>query len=187
MEITKLTRNEKKVLKLLLENARTTDSEIATKLKISSQAVGMIRRKLEQTVIKSYTINLNYDRLGVHTFAIAIARLTQDGLDKGYLEIEELLLHNPHIIQVYRLPKGSSTHIIMYGFNDIDEFDDFFHSPKIRDELHRFLEIQELFTFSHNSLVKNDPNHLLKKVIENFGNPKEKYKFSEIERFKKNL
>jgi len=84
----KLTKNEKKALKLLLDNSRISDSEIASKLNISSQAVGKIRRKLESSIINSYSLNLNYSKLGIQTFAIAVAKLTKDGLDKGELEIE---------------------------------------------------------------------------------------------------
>ena len=68
-----LSNNEKKVLKLLLKNPKISDSTMALKLKISSRAVGKIRRKLEKTVIDSYTLNLNYSKLGIHTFAIALA------------------------------------------------------------------------------------------------------------------
>ena len=182
----KLTKNERKTLKLLLNNARISDSEVALKLNISSQAVGKLRRKLESSVIDSYTINLNYFKLGIQTFAIAIARITQKGLNKGELEVEQNLLTNPHIINVYRLPKGSSTHILLYGFRDVNELDNFFHSPKIRKELHDFIETQELFTFSHNSLIKNDPSRLFHKIIDSIGDHNN-IKFGESEKFKKRL
>jgi DNA-binding Lrp family transcriptional regulator len=165
----KLTKNEKKTLKLLLENARISDSSIAEKLKISSQAVGKIRRKLESTIIDNYTLNLNYAKLGIRTFAIAIAKITSEGLDKGELEIEQKLLSNPHIIQVYRLPSGNHTHIMLYGFKDINELDEFFHSFKKKQELHQYMENCEMYTFSHNSLIKNSPIQLFHKIIDELG------------------
>jgi DNA-binding Lrp family transcriptional regulator len=182
-----LTKNEKKVLKLLLENARISDSSIAEKLKISSQAVGKIRRKLESTIIDSYTINLNYSKLGIKTFAIALAKLTPEGLDKGELEVEKKLLDNPNIIQVFRLPHGSLTHSILYGFKDVDELDEFFHSSQKKKDLHNFIENKELLTFSHNSLIKNSPVELFHKIIDDFGVQTEKIEFKEIENFKKRL
>jgi len=183
----KLTKNEKKTLKFLLNNSRVSDSEIASKLNISSVAIGKIRRKLESSVIDSYTLNLNYSKLGIQTFAIAVAKLTREGLDKGELEIEQKLLKNPHIINVYRIPKGSSTHIILYGFQDMNELDDFFHSVKMKQELHEFIETQDLFTFSHNSLIKNSPLQLFLKVIDNFGTNVSEMKFNELENFQKSL
>jgi len=183
----KLTKNEKKTLKLLLENARFTDTEIAYKLKISSQAVGKIRRKLGSTVIDSYTLNLNYCKLGIHTFAVAVAKMTKKGMSKGELEVEQCLLKNPHIINVYRIPKGSSTHIILYGFQDLNELDSFFHSPKIKQELHNFIETQEMYTFSHNSLIKSDPTQLFHKTIDNLDTKVSEIMFAEIENFKRRL
>ena len=182
-----LTKNERKTLKLLLENAKISDSTIAEKLKISSQAVGKIRRKLENTIIDSYTINLNYSKLGINAFAIVLARLTPEGLDKGELEIEQKLLEEPHIIQIYRLPNQDSTHIIMYGFKNLEELDDFFHSNKKRQELHRFIENKEMFTFSNHSLIKNSPKQLFQKVIDNLEIEPSKVVFSEIESFKKKI
>jgi len=183
----RLTQNEKKTLKLLINNPKVSDSEMASQLKISNVAIGKIRKKLESSVIDSYSLNLNYAKLGIQIFAIAIAKLTKEGLDKGELEIERKLLKNPHIISVYRIPKGSSTHIILYGFQDLTELDDFFHSAAIRQELHDFIETQELFTLSHNSVVKNSPVQLFHKIIDNLGTKVSEIKFNELEKFKKKL
>ena len=166
----KLTKNEKKTLKMLLDNSRISDSEIASNLKISSQAVGKIRRKLETSVIDSYSTNLNYSKLGIQTFAIAIARIKRNGLDKTEVEAERNLLKNANVINVYKVPKGSSTHFILYGFRDMNELDEFFHSTKTRREMHDLIEIQELLTFSHNSLIKNSPKQLFHKVVNDSGN-----------------
>lgn len=182
-----LTKNEKKTLKLLLSNSRMSDSEIASKLNISSQAVGKIRRKLESSIIESYTLDLNYSKIGIQIFAIAITKITQEGLNLGELEVEQKLLNNPSVIRVYRIPKGSSTHIILYGFQDMTELDDFFHSAQVKQELHTFIEVQELFTFSHNSLVKDSPTQLFHKAIESLGTKIPRIKFDELEKFKKRL
>jgi len=182
-----LTKNEKKTLKLLLKNSRITDIQIASELKISSQAVGKIRKKLELSVIESYTINLNYYKLEIQTFAVTVAKLTRDGLDKGELEVEQCFLKNPHIIRVYRVPQGSSTHIIMYGFKDMNELDSFFHSVKMKNELHRFIETQNIYTFSYSSLIKNSPLQLFNKAIDELGTKVSEIKFNEIESFKRRL
>jgi DNA-binding Lrp family transcriptional regulator len=165
----KFTRNEKKTLKLLLENAKISDSMIASKLKISSQAVGKIRRKLEKTVIDSYTINLNYEKLGIRTFSISIVKLTLDGLEKGEKEIEQKFLEDPHIIHAYRLPRGDSVYVLLCGFKDMEELDLFFSSIKKKKELHKYIENKELFVFSHNSLIKSNPSQLFSKKIDESG------------------
>lgn len=172
----KLNKNERKTLKLLLDNAKISDSAVARELKISSQAVGKIRKKLEKTIISSYSLNLDYAKLGIQTFAISISKITADGFDEGELEIEQRLLKDPHIINVYRLPHGSSTHIIMYGFRDINELENFFNSPKKKKEFHTFIENKELFTFSNHSLIKNNPLPLFHKVIDSIGEENGKIK-----------
>jgi len=180
----RLTRNEKKTLKLLLENSRISDSSIAMKLKISSQAVGKIRRKLEKTLIDSYTLNLNFTKMGIHTFAIAFAKLTGEGIEKGELEVEKKLLENPHILQVYRLSSGNSTHAILYGFRDTTELDDFFHSIQKRKTLHNFIENKELFIFSHNSLIKNNPIQLFNKIIDEPNLDQQKVRLNNFKNFR---
>jgi DNA-binding Lrp family transcriptional regulator len=182
----KLTKNEKKVLNLLLNNARNTDSFIADKLKISSQAVGKIRKKLESTIIDSYNINLNYAKIGIRAFAISLSKITPAGLDKGELQIEKILMGVSNIIQAYRLPNSSCTHIILYGFKDLDDLDEFFHSKKNLLGLFKYVENKEIFTFSHNSLIKNDPSALFREIVEDMGNLK-KNGIPELEKFKKGL
>ncbi|MGV8086374.1 MAG: Lrp/AsnC family transcriptional regulator [Candidatus Woesearchaeota archaeon] len=182
-----LNKNEKKVLKFLIDNSRVSDADIAVKLRISSQAVGKIRRKLESTVIDSYTVNINYSKIGIHILAVAIAKITREGLDKGQLEVEQELQKNPHIIRVYRLPKHSSTHLISYGFKDMAELDNFFYSPKLKQELHNYFETQELFIFSNNSLIKNSSSQLLHKIIDDMGLKNSGAIFHEIDTFRKKL
>jgi len=182
-----LTKNERKTLKLLLENSRISDSTIAEKLKISSQAIGKIRRKLEDSIIDSYTANLNYNKLGIKIFAIAHAKLTQEGLDKGELEIEQKLLDEPHVISVYRLPSGSATHIILYGFKDMNELDDFFHSQNKRLSIHNYIENKDIYTFSNHSLLKNNPLQLFQKMIEEEKEIPNKLIINELEHYKKRL
>ena len=183
----KLTKNEKKTLKLLISNARISDSEIAKQLNISSQAVGKIRRKLEETVINKYTIEVNYAKLNIQTFAIGIGKMTPQGMDKGELEIEQHLLENPHIMNIYRIPRGATTHILIYGFQDLNELDSFFHSKEYYKKINKYIETNELYTFSHNSLIKRNPEQLLHKAIDALGSKLAEEKIVALENFKRNL
>jgi DNA-binding Lrp family transcriptional regulator len=161
-----LTNNDKKVLKLLLVNARLNDTEIALEVGITSQAVGMIRKKLEASIIDSYSLNINYLKLGITTFALSLAKLTKEGLNHGALEVEQELLATPQVINVYRLPKHSTTHLILYGFRNIGALDNFFHSKNTNERLHKYIESQELHTFSNISLLKMSSQQLFSKAID---------------------
>lgn len=183
----KLSKNERSVLKILVENSRTCDSEIANKLNISSQAVGKIRKKLEENIIESYSVNLKYEQLDVKTFAIAIAKITPEGFEKGHLEVEAKLLNDDNIIQVYRLPRGTETHIIIMGFKDISELDKYFHSEEKISEIHQYIQTKELFTFSHNSIIKNNPKQLLNMAINQINKYDSEIYFGKIENIKMKL
>lgn len=182
----RFTKNEKRVLTLLLDNAKITDSAISDKLKISSQAIGKIRKKLESSVIDSYTVNLNYSKMGIKAFAITLSKLTSEGLDLGELELEKKLCSIPQIIQVYRLPHSYATHSILFGFEDLDSLDKFFHDKKNSQELFRLLENKDLFSFSHHSLIKNNPSQLFKLVINSASSPKYA-SIPELEKFKRRV
>jgi len=183
----RLTKNDKSVLKVLLDNAKTTDSAIAAKLRVSSQAVGKIRKKLESSVISKYTVELQSSKLGMETYAIALAKMTRQGLENGQLQVEENLLNNPHVLSVYRIPQGNVTHAFICGFPSLTDMDRFFHSRQAQAELHEFLEISDLFTFSHHSVLKNSPNQLLHRLIDSFGKDSHNERFPEIKKFKQRL
>jgi DNA-binding Lrp family transcriptional regulator len=182
-----LTNNEKRALKLMLENPKISDSAMASTLKISSQAVGKIRKKLEKTVIDSYSLNLNYEALGIKAFALGLAKVTSEGKEIGYENIEQKLLDDPHIIQVFRMSHGQAQYAILYGFRDINELDFFFHSPHKKKEFHSFIETIELYPFSHNSLIKSSSSKLFTKMIDGLGIESAEIGFQEINRIKNGL
>ncbi len=165
----KLTNNERKTLKLLIFNSRMSDSEIAEQLHISSVAVGKIRKKLEKTVIKRYSLQVNYEELGIKVFAFAFAKITKEGEELGEKEVEQRLLKNPHVIALARIPKGAITHLIIYGFGDLVDRDKFFQSDNLREELHKFIQNQDLHTFSSHGILKNSIDDLVKKMIDDYG------------------
>ena len=67
----RLTKNDRFVLKCLIENGRVSDAEIARKLKITLQGVGKIRKKLENSgIIKGYSTTVDYQKLGINVFAV---------------------------------------------------------------------------------------------------------------------
>ncbi len=174
----RLTNNEKKVLKLLLENSRMSDSEIALKLNISNVAVGKIRKKLESTIIEAYSLKLNFSRMGIKTFALAITKLTNEGLNLDLLELEKKILDLPQVIGVSRTPKGSSRYLILYAFKNLDEIDNFFHFSLSKYGLDKFFENQDLFIFSDKSLIKYSCLDLFHKLIDDSKLKISKMKFS---------
>ena len=167
----KLTRNEKKVLKFLIQDGRMSDAEIARKLKITPQAVGKIRRSLEEDgVIKGYSTNVDYQKLGINVFAIAMFRIRPESWRTLTEEDIRERVKGPHIINFYRLSEGDVTHILVYGFRDLSDLDNYFHV--LQTERGHISELRRLYVFSAKSLVKESPKELLIKVIDELGDEK---------------
>lgn len=187
-QLMKLTKNEKLTLKFLIKDGRTSDVDISKKLKITTQAVGKIRRKLENLgIIKGYSTDIDYGKIGVNTFALAIMRLTMKSWEElGELGIEKLVLKNPHIVNIYRIPEGSATHIGLYGFRDLDELDRFFHIMQTSSAYNQYVELKKIYVFSNNSLIKDSSAQLMAKVIDEMGKERISAKplpFAEIDKF----
>jgi Lrp/AsnC family leucine-responsive transcriptional regulator len=165
----KLTRNEKRTLKFLIENGRATDADIARSLNITPQAVGKIRKKLEtECIIKGYTTSVDYEKVGIKVMAIALFKFTPEAR-KTILTEEDITqrIKGPHIINFFRVPEGDVTHMVVYGFRSLEELDHYFHI--LQTERGHISEIKELFIFSSKSIRKASDKELLTKVIEEAG------------------
>ena len=166
-----LTRNDKRVLKFLIKNGRTPDSDIARELNITPQAVGKIRRKLESNdIIKGYSTLVDYKELGINVLAIALFKFTQESRKTlGEGDIGERV-KGPQIIDFYRVPEGDVTHIVTYGFRNLEELDHYFHI--LQTERGHISEIKKLYILSAKSLRKNSAQELLLKAIDEMGREK---------------
>lgn len=191
INMVKLTQNEKKTLKILIGDGKATDTRIAKELKITKQAVGKIRRKLENAgIIKKYSTVVNFGKLGVNTFALAVMRFNLKGWEElGEYGIEKKLKDIPHVINIYRIPQGSATHIALFGFRDLNELDEHFRKMKTSPDFNQYMQLKETYIFSHYSLIKDTPKQLLHKVIDEFGKPKRPPLLlnRKISRYKKNV
>lgn len=168
----KLTRNDRRALKLLIENSRASDADIARQLKITPQAVGKIRKKLEsEGVIKGYSTELDYGKLGINVMAIVLFKFTSEARKTILTEkdIDERI-KGPHIINFYRVPEGDVTHIVTYGFRSLEELDHYFHI--LQTERGYISEIKKLFILSAKSVRKKTDRELLTKVLEEYGQEK---------------
>jgi len=179
----KLTTNDKKTLTLLLDDGRTSDTVIARSLGITKQAVGRIRKKLEKAgIINRYAIQLDYERLGVHSFAIVLASLTDKWLKMGELEATEKLSQDPHLIKIFRASRGEITHILVYAFKNQEEL------AGHLDKKNNLLSIQHIYSCSHIGLTKDENKELFKMVLgEKPGGKVSQETMSAIDKFKESL
>ena len=163
-----LTRNERRVLKFLIENGRASDTELSQKLNITSQAVGKIRKKLEkEEIIKSYTTVIDYEKIGIKVFAVALFKFIPEVWKTLKDRDVDERMRGSNIINFYRIPEGDVTHIVVYGFRSMDELDHYFHV--LQTDRGHISEIRKLYIFSAKSLKKNSPNDLCIKVLKEWG------------------
>lgn len=142
-----LTRNEKTVLKFLFKDSRMSDAAIAREMSISLQAVRNIRKKLETNgVIRGYITNLNYEKLGLNIYALAFFKCTSDAWAEFNEEKISKWLNSPNVIQTYRIPNGEMTHIVKYGFKDINQMNFFFKN--LQCKYSKYVEIVNVFPLS---------------------------------------
>lgn len=163
-----LTRNERRVLEFLVENGRATDTELAERLNITSQAVGKIRKNLEaEGIIKGYSTTVDYEKIGIKVFAVALFKFIPEVWKSMKDRDIDERIRGPNIINFYRVPEGDVTHIVTYGFRSLDELDGYFHI--LQTERGHISEIRKLYVFSAKSLKKDSPKDLYIKVLKDWG------------------
>ena len=148
---TTLTKNEKKVLSQLIDNARTTDSETALKLNITPQGARKIRKKLEERYISQYRTIVDYEKLGITVFAIAQIKI-----------INKDILKNKHVIGAFEINEANITHILILGFTSLGDLDEY------KVKISKDAEIQKINIVSNKGLLKNSPNELIRSCLTNF-------------------
>jgi len=169
----KLTKNEKLVLMHLVTEPLATNQGIADKLAITSQGVGKIRKQLfEKKIIKDQELSLNYEELGINVQAIAMMKI----LPSVFKKFKKNDLNNDldkvlkpiNAIRTYAIPETDITHIILYAFRNIDEYDTYFRS--ILEEFGDYVEIKHTFVFSSRGILKSTAKPMLLNVLEKLEN-----------------
>jgi len=161
-----LSKNEREMLKLLLDNGRTTDKEISEKLNISPQACGKIRKKMERKgIIKGYTCCLNFDKIGLEAFALVFVRLSA----KFFNELKDIDIFKRVGKDIRFIfccaPSDPDTSLIcLTAFSNMREMDEYM--KKMRANLSDYFDSLRVVSFSVENLLKFNPNYLLKQYID---------------------
>lgn len=164
-----LTQNEQKVLKHLIDDGRASDMEIAKKLKISSQAVGKIRKKLEaERVILGYEANVNLEKLGITTFVITKLRPLPSLFEKMSQNEFFNYDHNPYVIEAFRV--ASNDLILLMGFRDQKELD--VYSDQAMTKYGAHVTPVDMNVFSNRGILKRSEKGLLAFMLDSMGKPR---------------
>ncbi len=160
----KLTENEQFALRLLVEDPLITNKDIAKKLKITSQGVGRIRKQINKKgIIKSHELRLDYEKLGVNILAIAMIKILPSVFKKFKKNELDKVLKQMNVIRSYAIPETDITHIILYAFRNIKEYDSYFRN--ILEEFGDYVEIKHTFVLSSGSIIKSSSKDMFLDVL----------------------
>ena len=165
-----LTKNEKAVLRLLLDNCRVSDTDVAGKIGISPQAAGKIRKGLEKKgAIRGYSCELDFEAMGITTFALVCAKILPDKNMQSKATwgkkaaSEDALMAAPNLIMLAE-PIGSEyNYVALFGFRNQTEMEGFIQ--RARMVYAGILEDRRIDTFSARSLRKFDKAQLFRSVL----------------------
>jgi len=145
----------------------------AKKTKISTQAVGKIRKKLEKEgVIRGYACELDFESMGITTFAIVYAKIVPDKDLQMKLTwekknaAEEIIKASPNLLMLAE-PIGSEyNYVALFGFGNQAEMECFIREA--RRVYAGILEDKRIDTFSAASLIKFDKTPIFRAMLDGF-------------------
>jgi DNA-binding Lrp family transcriptional regulator len=160
----KLTENEQSALRLLVEDPLITNKDIAKKLKITSQGVGRIRKQInDKGIIKNQELSLDYEKLDINIHAIALIKILPSVFKKFKNNKLDKVLKPVNAIRSYAIPETDTTHIIIYAFRNIKEYDTYFRN--ILEEFGDYVEIKHIFVLSSGSIIKSSSKDMFLDVL----------------------
>lgn len=160
----RLNQNECMVLKLLNENSGQTNVKISEQVGITPQAVGKIKKKLEENgVIREYTLSVDFEKIGVNTLAVALFSYAEDTPKEQKEKDRVECLNKPNIISYCKIPEGDITHIVMYGFRNLNELEE--HLQQRQEKRGKTSSLKRLYIFSNKGLIKNSTKALISSLL----------------------
>jgi DNA-binding Lrp family transcriptional regulator len=165
INIPKLTRNEQKVLKKIIEQAKIPDLEIAKKMGLSQQAIFKMRHKLEEVgIIKGYMPIIDYKKIGIETFVVLGVKFTRYIWEKYSEEqISERIRKIPQVIIAYRIPESRISHLLVMGFRNIDDKDRYL--MRLQSKYSKEIEVVHVYPFSVDRIIKTNHIGLLDTIL----------------------
>lgn len=162
----KLTEHDKDVLRQIIEHSKIPDSEIATDIGISPQAVFKIRTKLEQLgIIQGYTPIIDFKKIGIEVLAILVLRFKTDVWNRYSDEmVSERISKIPYVISAYRVADARSSHILLIGFRDTTQKEQYL--ALIQTKYANEIEIKDVYTFSTEKIIIQNSIGLLNEIID---------------------
>lgn len=162
----KLTKNDKEVLRQIIDHAKIPDSKIASDIGISPQAVFKIREKLEKLgIIKGYIPIIDFKKIGIEVLALLIIRLKAEVWNNYSEESVDMRISKiPYVISAYRVADAQASHILLIGFRNTSQKESYL--SQMQTKFANEIEIKEVYTFSVDKIITQNPIGLLNEIID---------------------
>ena len=162
----KLTKNDKIVLKQILDSKRIPDSDIAKSMNLSPQAIFKIRNKLEDCgIIQGYMPIIDFKKIGINVMCLIIIRLTSNIWSQFSDEqISEKIFKTPNVIDAYRVSDEQASHILLLGFRNTSQKEQYI--AQIQTKFSEDVQIKAIYTFSVDKIITQNPLGLLHEIVD---------------------
>jgi len=141
---------DKKILNLLQDNGRITNSQLAKEVGLSPPPMLERVRKLEKNgIIRKYVALVDPKKLGRGTVAFVAVSLRfhrQDAIQEFVIEIQKF----PEVLECHHIA-GEEDYLLKVIIRDIEEYERF-----LRDKLTRFSGISRIKTYFILNTLKQD-------------------------------
>lgn len=153
------------MLKLLVKNPSSTNQELSDMVGVTPQGIGKIRKQLlEKGYIKTHELGLDYEKLGINIHAIAMIKILPSVFKKFKKNKLDNVLQPINAIRSYAIPETDVTHIIIYAFKDIKDYESYFRN--ILEEFGDYVEIKHTFVLSSGSIIKSSSKLMFLDVLD---------------------
>lgn len=131
METKILDRAECEILRALQLDARLSSQQLAERVGLSATPCWRRVRDLESRgVIRSYTVILDAERLGLHTCVLAHVSLARHG-ETERRSFEAAMQASENVIECYRTT-GAADYLVKVVARDVKDYNDFLNSVVFR-------------------------------------------------------
>ena len=115
---------DKKIVKILKNNSKTTLQNISEKINLSiAPTARRINQLEENNIIKNYSVNIDETSLG-YKFPAFIFISLEKQQSKNFDKFEKKILNFPEVVECW-LMTGAKDYLIRIAVKDVEEFEDF--------------------------------------------------------------
>lgn len=164
LNINKLSENETKFLKLILDKGNISDAEISKKTGISKSTCSRIRKKIESSLIKEYLPIIELDEVGIEVFLVNIFKWTAFDNDTLTKKTFDSFDKDPHVIFLANGEGSGGLSTVMFmGFESLDQYHSYF--KEFRKKYDKYITNVNTLMLPSKEVIKNDYTEIIKQVL----------------------